>query len=67
MPAGGLVFSDKGRQAAPIFCRVRDTTVQVWTVREGLGIGSKFTQTCCLGNNFRDHEVLLPRLEGTGD
>jgi hypothetical protein len=41
--------------------------VQVWTVGEGFGIGSEFCQTGCAANNFRDHEVLLPRFKGTGD
>ena len=36
-----------------------NTTVQVWTVEEGFGIGSEFRQTCCAANNFRDHEVLF--------
>src|SRR5438094_10370074 len=32
-----------------------NTTLQVWTVGEGFGIGSEFRQTCCAANNFRDH------------
>src|SRR5258708_28298959 len=47
--------------------KVRDTTVQVWTVGEGFGIGSEFSQTCCAANNFRDHEVLLRWFKGAGD
>ena len=31
--------------------------MQVWTVGEGLGIASEFSQTVCAVNNFRDHEV----------
>ena len=34
-------------------------SVQVWTVVEGLRIGSEFRQTRCAANNFRDHEVLF--------
>jgi hypothetical protein len=41
--------------------------MQVWTVGEGLGIRSEFSQTGCAANNFRDHEVLLSRYKGTGD
>jgi hypothetical protein len=40
----------------------RNTTVQVWTVEEGFGIGRLFRQTrcaACAANNFRDHEVLF--------
>ena len=29
--------------------------MQVWTVGEGLGIASEFSQTVCAANNFRDH------------
>ena len=39
--------------------QARNTTVQVWTVGEGFGIGSEFRQTGCAANNFRDHEVLF--------
>jgi hypothetical protein len=39
--------------------QARNTTVQVWTVVEGFGIGSEFRQTRCAANNFRDHEVLF--------
>ena len=39
--------------------QARNTTVQVWTVVEGFGIGSEFRQTGCAANNFRDHEVLF--------
>src|SRR6476659_10711264 len=52
-------FTQSGLHTDAIFGQVRDTTVQVWTVGEGLGIGSEFSQTCCAANNFRDHEVLL--------
>jgi hypothetical protein len=34
------------------------TTVQVWTVEEGFGIGGEFRQTRCAAN-FRDHEIVL--------
>jgi hypothetical protein len=47
--------------------QIRDTTVQVWTVAKGLGIGSEFSQTCCAANNFRDHEVLLRWFKGKDD
>src|SRR5438477_9593700 len=39
--------------------QARNTTVQVWTVGEGFGIGSEFRQTCCAANNFRDHQVFF--------
>jgi hypothetical protein len=39
--------------------QVRNTTVQVWTVGEGFGIGSEFRQTGCAANNFRGHKVLF--------
>jgi|ERR1700724_744793 len=39
--------------------QARNTTMQVRTVEEGLGIGSLFRQTGCAANNFRDHEVLF--------
>src|SRR5437868_11434762 len=39
--------------------QARNTTVQVWTVEEGFGIGSEFSQTCCAANNLRNHEVLF--------
>jgi hypothetical protein len=60
-------FTQSGLRTGSIFGQVRNTTVQVWTVGKGLGIGSEFSQTCCAANNFRDHEVLLPRFKGTGD
>jgi hypothetical protein len=41
--------------------------VQVWTIGEGVGIGSEFHQTCCAANNFRDHEILLPWFKGAGN
>ena len=62
-----LFFSQSGLRADSIFEQVRDTTVQVWTVGEGFGIGSEFSQTCCAANNFRDHEVLLRWFKGAGD
>src|SRR2546423_1171333 len=40
------------------FRRAR-TTVQIWTVEEGFGIGSEFRQTCCAASNFRVHQVFL--------
>src|SRR5205809_7865853 len=52
-------FSQSGLQTDSISGQARNTTVQVWTVGEGLGIGSEFSQTCCAANNFRDHEVLF--------
>jgi hypothetical protein len=39
--------------------QARITTVQVWTVVEGFGIGSEIRQTRCAANNFRDHQVLF--------
>jgi len=54
------------RQVDFIFGQVRDTTVQVWTVGEGLGIRSEFSQTGYAANNFRDHEVVLRWFKGTG-
>src|SRR5260370_33077752 len=39
--------------------QARDTTVQVWTVVEGFGIGSEFRQTRCAANDFRDHQFLF--------
>jgi hypothetical protein len=62
-----LFFSQSGLRTDSIFGQVRDTTVQVWTVGEGFGIGSEFSQTCCAANNFRDHEVLLRWFKGAGD
>ena len=41
--------------------------MQVWTVGEGLGIASEFSQTVCAANNFRDHEVLLRWFKGAGE
>jgi hypothetical protein len=35
-----------------------NTTLQVWTVGEGSGIGILFRQACCAAINFRDHDVL---------
>ena len=34
--------------------------MQVWTIGEGFGIGSEFSQTCCEANNFRDHDLTSP-------
>ena len=59
LPAGRRVFSQSGLRTDSIFWQVRDTTVQVWTIGEGFGIGSEFRQTCCAANNFRDHEVFF--------
>jgi hypothetical protein len=67
LPAGRPVFSQSGLRTDSIFWQARNTTVQVWTVGEGLGIGSEFSQTCCAANNFRDHEVLLRWFKGAGD
>jgi len=69
LPADRPVFSQSGLRTDSISIsgQVRDTTVQVWTVGEGLGIGSEFSQTVCAGNNFRDHEVLLRWFKGAGD
>ena len=41
----------------PVFFK-RNTTVQVWTIGEGFGIGSE--RTCCAVNNFRDHDLMSP-------
>ena len=41
--------------------------MQVWTVGEGLGIASEFSQTVCAANNFRDHEALLRWFKGAGE
>src|SRR6476619_5999638 len=40
--------------------QVRNATVQVWTVGEGFGIGSEFSQTCCAVNNSRCHDLTSP-------
>jgi hypothetical protein len=55
-----LFFRRAGLHTDSIFGQVRNTTVQVWTIGEGFGIGSEFSQTCCAGNNFRDHDVTSP-------
>src|ERR1700693_5165286 len=52
-----LFFTQSGFDTDSIFGQVRNTTVQVWTIGEGVGIGSKFSQTCCVANNFRDHDL----------
>jgi hypothetical protein len=31
--------------------------MQVWTIGEGFGIGSEFSQTCCAASSFRDHDL----------
>ena len=64
LPARRQVLSQSGLHTDSIFGQVRHTTVQVWTVGKGLGIGSEFSQTCCAANNFRDHEVLLRWFKG---
>jgi len=56
-----LFFTQSGFHTDSISWQVRNTTVQVWTIGEGFGIGSEFSQTCCAANNFRDHDVTLPR------
>ena len=58
-----LSFTQSGLQTDSIPGQARNTTVQVWTVVEGFGIRSEFSQTCCAANNFRDHEVLLPLVQ----
>jgi hypothetical protein len=63
----GLFLTQSGFHTDSIFEQVRDTTVQVWTIGEGVGIGSEFSQTCCAANNFRDHEILLPWFKGAGN
>ena len=67
LPAGRRAFSQSGLRTDSIFGQVRDATVQVWTVGEGFGIRSEFSQTCCAVNNFRDHDVLLPWFKRAGD
>jgi len=42
-----LCFTQSGLRTDCIFGQVRNTTVQVWTVGEGFGIGSEFFKTCC--------------------
>jgi len=64
---GDDLFYQQRLQTDSISGQSWDTTVQIWTVGKGLGIGSEFSQTCCAANNFRDHEVLFPRFKGTGD
>jgi hypothetical protein len=51
-------FTQSGLRTDSIFAQVRNTTVQVWTIGEGVGIGSEFSQTCCAANNFRDHDLM---------
>ncbi len=67
VPARRPFLSQSGFHTDSIFGQVRNTTVQVWTVGEGFGIGSEFSQTCVAANNFRDHEVLLRWFKGAGD
>ena len=55
-----LCFIQRGFHTDSIFGQVRNTTVQVWTIGEGVGIGIEFFQTCCAANNFRDHDVTSP-------
>jgi hypothetical protein len=67
---GHPFFTQSGFHTDCIFGQVRNTTVQVWTIEEGFGIGSEFSQTCCAANNFRDHDLMsvlnsLPLLEPT--
>ena len=45
-------FTQSGLHTDSIFAQIRNTTVQVWTIGEGFGIGSQFSQTCCAVNNF---------------
>jgi len=64
LPAGQLFSTNSGLQTDFISGQARNTTVQVWTVGKGFGIGNEFSQTCCAANNFRDHEVLLRWFKG---
>ena len=57
---GGLFLTQSGFHTDSILGQVRNTTVQVWTIGEGFGIGSEFSQTCCAANNFRDHDLTSP-------
>ena len=52
-----LFFAQSGLHTGSIFGQVRNTTVQVWTIGEGFGIGSEFSQTFCAANTFRDHNL----------
>jgi hypothetical protein len=52
-----LFSSGRADSIAPVFFK-RNTTVQVWTIGEGFGIGSE--RTCCAANNFRDHDLTSP-------
>jgi hypothetical protein len=58
-PAASPIIQS-GFHTDSIFGQVRNTTVQVWTIGEGIGIGSEFSQTCCAANNFRDHDLTSP-------
>src|SRR5947209_16137695 len=60
VPARRPFLSQSGFHTDSIFGQVRNTTVQVWTVGEGFGIGSEFSQTCGAANNFRDHDLTSP-------
>jgi len=51
-------FTHSGLHTDSIFGQVRNTTVQVWTIGEGFGIGSE--RRCCAVNSFRDHDLALP-------
>ena len=57
LPAGRPFFAQSGLLTDSISGQVRNTTVQVWTVGEGFGIGTEFRQTCCAANNLRDHNL----------
>src|SRR5207247_5044153 len=59
LPAARPFFTYSGLHTDFTSAQPRNTTVQVWTVGEGFGIGSEFRHTCCAANNFRDHEVLF--------
>src|SRR5438445_8769287 len=52
VPARRPFLSQSGFHTDSIFGQVRNTTVQVWTVGEGFGIGSEFSQTCGAANIF---------------
>src|SRR5205807_2922971 len=55
-----LCFIQSRFHTDSIFGQARNTTVQVWAIGEGFGIGSEFSQTCCAANNFRDHDLTSP-------
>ena len=64
---GRPFFTNSGLQTDSISGQARNTAMQVWTVGEGLGIASEFSQTVCAANNFRDHEAFLRWFKGAGD